>query len=195
MKEDIGSNKLIALGIFDYLSKQNKTGHKAFEKSLSIAGNLDAVKSPYIGKLQELSPLKFHLYGPNYSQAGQEGTEDNVLYHGVFPANTVQEQFKGGFGLVWDGEKPDTCAGGTGEYLRYNNPHKLSLYLSEFVERTGAGLTVASLYEVKEILDNMTEEQYKGYASAAETIAEQLKRGSYMTAALEKAEQILGKGN
>ena len=110
---------------------------------------------------------------------------------------------------VWDGEKPDTCAGGTGEYLRYNNPHKLSLYLSaglpviiwkeaaeaEFVERTGAGLTVASLYEVKEILDNMTEEQYKGYASAAETIAEQLKRGSYMTAALEKAEQILGKGN
>lgn len=209
LKEDIGSNKLIALGIFDYLSKQNKTGHKAFEKSLSIAGNLDAVKSPYIGKLQELSPLKFHLYGPNYSQAGQEGTEDNILYHGVFPANTVQEQFKGGFGLVWDGEKPDTCAGGTGEYLRYNNPHKLSLYLSaglpviiwkeaaeaEFVERTGAGLTVASLYEVKEILDNMTEEQYKGYASAAETIAEQLKRGSYMTAALEKAEQILGKGN
>ena len=34
------------------------------------------------------------------------------------------------FGLVWDGTSLDGCNGRYGEYLKFNNPHKTSLYLS-----------------------------------------------------------------
>lgn len=205
LKDGVEEGKIVTLDIFDYLSDKTDSNTKAFEKSISIAGNLDAVKCPYIEKMQELEPLKVHLYGPNYTNITQDNDTGNITYHGSFPANMVQEQLKGGFGLVWDGNRIDTCAGGTGEYLRYNNPHKLSLYLAaglpviiwneaaeaEFVKQKGVGITVASLYEAKEILEDMTEEQYTQYLVSVQKIADTIKAGRYTETAIRKAETLL----
>lgn len=209
VEEGVEAEKVITLEVFDYLSACKGKKDILFEKAVNIAGNLDPVKCPYIGELQKLDSLKFHLYGPNYVSSDQQGVLDNITYHGVFPADTIQEQFKSGFGLVWDGDSLDTCAGSTGAYMRYNNPHKLSLYLSaglpviiwkeaaeaEFVERHGVGFTVSSLRELKPVLDEVTKEQYERYADATEKLADKLKKGNYTKTAIEKAETILTKGN
>ena len=41
---------------------------------------------------------------------------------------------------MWDGPSPDTCAGVYGAYLRYNNPHKTSLYLAAGLYPRNAGI-------------------------------------------------------
>lgn len=106
---------------------------------------------------------KFYLYGPNY---GLEES-DNITYGGVLSPEQVPEVLTKGFGLIWDGNTIETCKGGTGEYLRYNNPHKLSLYLSsglpviiwkdaaeaKFVCENGVGYTIDSLREIPELME------------------------------------------
>lgn len=215
LKDGVEDKKIVTLNIFDYLSnveKHKKITSEIHEMSISIAGNLDVVKSPYIGKLYELSPLKVHLYGPNHTIEKAEDDSSkhpdiagNIIYHGVFSADMVQEQLTEGFGLVWDGDGLDTCAGGTGEYLRYNNPHKLSLYLAaglpviiwkeaaeaEFVKKNGIGIVVASLHEAKEMLEKMTEEKYKQYLDAVEKTADNIRKGKNTEAAIEKTELML----
>jgi len=68
------------------------------------------------------------------------------------------------FGLVWDGEEIETIAGTTGEYLRYNSPHKASLYIVsglplivwkesaiyELVKQYNIGFGVSNLMELDE---------------------------------------------
>lgn len=49
-----------------------------------------------------------------------------MIWHGSFKPEESPEHLQG----VWDGDSVDTCAGNTGAYLRYNNPHKTSLYLA-----------------------------------------------------------------
>lgn len=197
----IKRDKIVILGIFDYLSK-NIVNNKKFESSMIVAGNLDSRKSGYISKLPELSGIKIDLYGPNYTE---HLNDSKIKYHGSFPMEQIAEQLYGGFGLVWDGNVLETCTGPNGNYLRYNNPHKLSLYLAsgipvfiwseaaeaEFVKEHGVGVTISSLYNVPQILQNMTKERYNQYLMAVNEIAGQLREGKYTRQALEKSEKII----
>lgn len=198
----IDRKRLVNLQIFDYLCEKTLKKRK-FDKSITIAGNLQTLKSPYIGKLQKLAPLNIHLYGPNYDKA-KEGMS-NIIYHGSFPSGQIPQKLEGGFGVVWDGDSLDGCSGPTGEYLRYNNPHKLSLYLAAglpviiwkeaaeatFVEEYGIGFTVDSLFEIQKILDNMNEKKYVEYQKAVIDISEKLLKGEYTKHAIRQAEEIL----
>lgn len=200
---DLGvpKTRLISLDIFDYLYHGAIT-QKMFEKSIVIAGNMDGQKSSYIGKLGKLSPMNVHLYGPNYN--GQ-ATENTIFYHGSFPSSEIPGILDRGFGLIWDGDSLDTCSGATGEYLRYNNPHKLSLYLAaglpviiwkeaaeaDFVEKHGLGFRVSSLYEVQEILNDLDESMYTYYLNQVQRISARLAAGEYTSLAIKKAEDIL----
>ena len=49
---------------------------------------------------------------------------------GSFLPDELPSALEGSFGLVWDGDSSKTCSGVFGEYLRYNNSHKASLYLA-----------------------------------------------------------------
>lgn len=199
-EQGVKQEKIVILGIFDYLS--HKVSDKSFENSINIAGNLDTQKSGYISKLKELSDVKIHLFGPNYIK---NIDNDNIIYHGSFPMDLIANQLCGGFGLVWDGSELEACTGPNGNYLRYNNPHKLSLYLAsgipvfiwsgaaeaEFVKEHGVGVTISSLYDVPQILQNMTKERYNQYLMAVNEIAGQLREGKYTRQALEKSEKII----
>lgn len=209
LETGVSGEKLVNLEIFDYLYSGTPQT-KQFEKSIVIAGNLDRQKSPYIGELGKLKPLKIHLYGPNYAdETAEKEDRERIIYHGSFPSNEIPQILDRGFGLVWDGDSLDTCSGFTGEYLRYNNPHKLSLYLAaglpviiwkeaaeaDFVEKHGVGFTVNSLYEIQRILENVTKEQYIHFLSQVQKISAKLVQGEYTRLAVEKAENIAKAGS
>lgn len=127
VKKGIPKEKLISLQVFDYLQPEQKSKKKIFEPSITVAGNLDVKKCGYINQLGNLG-IKVKLFGPNY-EAGLD-KYNNIEYQGQFAPEQIPSKLTGGFGLVWDGDGIDGCIGQAGQYLRYNNPHKLSLYLS-----------------------------------------------------------------
>lgn len=205
IKKGIPKEKLVVLEIFDYLqnncSKINNL--PKFERKIIIAGNLDSTKCQYIAELKKLHALKIQLYGPNFDTTLKEYT--NISYGGSLPSDVIPEKLTAGFGLVWDGTSIDSCKGNSGEYLKYNNPHKLSLYLSsglpvviwaeaaeaEFVKRNKLGISVNSLFELYNALENITEDDYNQIARNVAAIAEKLKKGYYAGKSLQESLGIL----
>lgn len=199
IEKGIEEERLVTLEIFDYLNEDSLDKEIEFSKKIQLAGNLSLGKSPYVYKLQELS-THIDLYGVEYAPQGEF---DNITYHGAFPADEIPKKFTSGFGLVWDGTSLDTCDGDTGRYLKYNNPHKLSLYLSssipviiwdqaaeaDFVNKYNVGLTVSSLRDVDKILENLTKEQYQEMVRNVKEIQKKLKAGHYLKTAIEKSIQ------
>ena len=93
--------------------------------------------------------------------------------------------------------------GGTGrfgEYTKYNNPHKTSLYLSaglpvivwneaaisEFVLKNNVGITVSNLTEVREILSEMSADDYGIMKKNALEVGKKLRDGFYTKQAIQK---------
>lgn len=193
----VPDNKLISLEIFDYLGNSNSDKTVSFSKRIQIAGNLDKKKSAYVYQLNNLKETQFDLFGINYT--GEEA--ENVSYHGSFSPEEVMSQLRTGFGLVWDGTELNRCSGALGEYLKYNNPHKMSLYLSsslpvivwkesaaaKFVEDHGVGITVSSLYELEERLSTITSDEYAFFLENVQNVQEKLLSGYYLKKALEVA--------
>lgn len=216
---DVPSEKLIVLQIFDYLQRDRvDVPLPDFARSITIAGNLDPVKCGYIGELDRLTGLNINLYGPNFKpfvndrtaakgeMEKKEGTiQDNEIlrinYKGVLPPDKIPHALTEGFGLVWDGNTVKTCGGDAGNYLRYNSPHKLSLYLSSglpvvlwreaaeaaFIEEHKAGITVDSLLDLKGKLDRISEADYLEMAGNAAKIGRKMRRGGYAEEALQSA--------
>lgn len=195
----VRKNKIICLEAFDYLQTEKKIALPIYEKSITIAGNLDTLKCGYIGELGKIANLKINLYGSNLDEKIKKFA--NVIYHGSYPPDEIPSKLNAGFGLVWDGDSIETCSGAFGQYLRYNNPHKLSLYLScnmpvvvwkeaaiaEFVIRNNCGIAVDSLYDVAEIINKMDEDEYNCLCFNAAVIGDRLRNGEYLTTALLKA--------
>ena len=164
-----GRDNYEVLGPFDYLydGPLAKTFYSS-KPTIIIAGNLSLEKCGYVYKLQQLKNCSFNLYGINYS--GE--TNDHVRYKGSFHPDELIEHLEGSFGLVWDGDSIETCSGPTGNYLRYNNPHKLSLYiaagiplivwresaLASYVQDSGLGILISSLNEIESL--DISKEDY-----------------------------------
>ena len=193
----VDSRKIVNLGVFDYiLEKQSRTCH--FKKQITIAGNLDVEKVQYLKKLDLIKGCKIVLYGPNYTTINKS---DEIEYKGVVEASELPYKLTEGFGLVWDGTCIETCAGTFGEYLKYNNPHKLSLYLAsglpviiwaqaaeaKFVKDNGVGLVVNSLMELPDLLSNISKEDYERMVNNVETIQSRVTVGFYASSAIKKA--------
>ena len=204
-KLGVPNEKIVLLKIFDYISIDNKVKRNVFEKKITIAGNLDAKKSKYIGKLGRLKNINIDLFGPNFDE--KMSSYKNINYKGSFPANEIPQMLTSGFGLVWDGDSIKTCKGNTGEYLKYNNPHKLSLYLSsglpviiwkeaaeaEFVLKNGVGIAVQSLYDIEKIFSDMSYNDYCIMQNNVQNVAKKLEQGWYTKNALNNAiEKLCG---
>ena len=201
-------DRIYKLEIFDYLTAAKKDNQEAGRKvgiaSIAIAGNLAVEKSGYIYKVTDHRNigLKVHLYGTNYNEACKD---QHLVYHGSYRPEELPGQLEGDFGLVWDGDSADTCAGNTGEYLRYNNPHKTSLYLAagipvivwkeaaiaDFVVQNQVGITVERLDEIEPAIRAMGEAEYDRLASHAKETGQKIRSGFYTRQALEKIESVL----
>ena len=185
----VDPKKLVTLKIFDYLIPNGEINHAKFERSVSVAGNLDVSKTQYLKDIGKIDAYK------------------NVEYHGAFPADEIPNQLNSGFGLIWDGSSIETCDGAFGNYLRYNNPHKLSLYLASalpviiwsqaaeasFIIDNNLGLTIDSLNDLPKVLNKVTKEEYEHFAINAREVAKKLRRGDFTKVALKKAVKTLEK--
>ena len=203
ISKGISADKLIVLGIFDYLH-EHPYSEPSFERSINIAGNLDAEKCKYIVGLNEIKDVDIYLYGSNYNAAG---ASPNIHYQGSFPGDEIPSKLNRGFGLVWDGEGIDGCTGKSGQYLKYNNPHKLSLYLSSglpvviwneaaealYVKENEVGITVKSLTDLGAALAGVSEEDYRKMALNVKAVREKLTGGGYAREALAEALRLLEK--
>lgn len=189
---------IVNLQVFDYMSDSAVVSDERRDGSIVIAGNLDGSKADYLRKLKEIKGCDFSLYGPGFEKQMEA---DNIIYRGAYPPDQLAENIQGSWGLVWDGVSTDTCTGAYGGYLRYNNPHKVSLYISlglpviiwkeaaeaSFIEENGIGITVDSLDELGKRLEDISGEKYVEIVENIKDISSKLCRGGYLLDAVEKS--------
>lgn len=196
----VEKKKIIELEVFDYLDDKDQKAVVSRNKNVIIAGNLDLEKSNYLSKLKTIKGADFNLYGINFNDICKG---KNIHYQGAFKPDELVKNLEGSFGLIWDGDSIKTCSGLYGEYMRFNNPHKTSLYLSaglpviiwkeaalaDFIEKNKVGFSVSSLEELPEKLKKITKKDYENMVKNTEKIAKKLKKGDFLANALKKAEK------
>ena len=191
----VAEDKIVSLGIFDYLipNFQEKSGLTK-DQPIIVAGNLAQEKAGYLYTLPE-APA-YNLYGVGFDESRALANE---TYFGSFLPDELPAALEGGFGLVWDGDSVETCSGLFGEYLRYNNSHKASLYLasgfplvvwkqsalSHFVLEKGCGIAVESLHDLKEAIDNLSDADYQDLVNNAKRVGQEIRDGYYLKTALK----------
>ncbi len=196
-----GCNSIIKqLKVFDYLVDNIRgeifDGSKADLYTVSIAGNLTKDKSGYIYELANIGDIKFNLYGQGVDETilGK-----NVSYIGTFGPEELPSVMRGAWGLVWDGDSISTCNGKNGEYLRINNPHKLSLYLAcglpvitwdkaaiaQFIVDYEIGITVKSLRELPQKIKTISADDYSKMQKNVFSIRKKIINGEYLKTIIE----------
>ena len=190
---------IVSLELFDYLY-DGEIPDRDREPGLSVvvAGRLSYTKSAYIYKAAEANPgISFHFYGIDFDESRRS---PNMEYHGSFSPEELLTKLEGSYGLVWDGPEITSCAGNTGNYLRYNNPHKVSMLtaagipvitwkeaaVAAFIEKNHIGVTVDSLENLEEQLSAVSAEEYAQMRKNIAAISPKVRNGEYFLSALSK---------
>ena len=196
MELDNSESKIKTLKLFDYITNKPITEKKHTKNQpIIIAGNLSKEKAQYLNYLKDIKDVEFNLYGVGY-----EGDEENVNYKGAFLPEDLLNHLEGSMGLVWDGISKDTCVGGFGHYLKYNNPHKVSMYLTagipiviweeaalaKFIVKNNLGYTIKKLDDLHKLQNNITEEDYNEKINNIKIISEKLKNGGFLKDVLKQ---------
>ena len=196
--ENYPQAQTVTLGLFDCLDNIKNTSGSCDYESIVFAGNLE--KSLFLEKLPHDLGVKIHLYGPHPTPKMLENP--SIEYHGaVSPEQLSREIPKYGFGLVWDGDSLDGCTGTTGQYLKYNIPYKAVTYLAaglpviiwdnmairDIVERSGAGISIASLQQISSVIGTIDEHKYAEMQKRLNLLSQKLRAGQFALEALKKA--------
>ena len=194
--QGVPADKMVSLEIFDYLIPNfAEKPNLQKDQPIIVAGNLNPAKSGYLYNLPE-QPA-YNLYGVGYDESR---ALKNTSYFGSFMPDNLPTALEGSFGLVWDGDSSETCQGSYGNYLRFNNSHKASLYLASgfpvvvwkesalahFILEKSCGIAVASLHDLEAALENLTEKEYADLSENARRIGKDLREGYYLRSALKK---------
>lgn len=193
------AKKCIGLEIFDYLYCKDVHEIKYWEgkPKVVVAGNLSKAKCGYIYNLNKIHNADFYLYGVGFRE---ESATENVTFKGAFPPDQLIEHLVGHFGLVWDGSTTETCSGSYGNYLRYNDPHKFSLYmaaglpaivwkesaLAQFVISNNIGIAVDSLLQLDTCLNDISKDDYQKMLSNVLAIREKVVNGRFLSKAINQ---------
>ena len=189
--------KIVDLGVFDYLTSSEKgVSHYHDEAFMCFAGNLK--KSEFIYHISDqVAALGFNVFGINYEQ----DRATNLHYLGSFDSEEIHRNLVGKFGLIWDGDSPDTCNGMFGEYMRFNNPHKVSMCiaanmpiliwrqaaLADFVVKNHIGYAIDRLDDIYKIHQELTEEEYQTMSENISKIREYVINGKMLERAIARA--------
>lgn len=196
VKEDRIANNFI----FDYCYTKKIPFHQGNTSgkldNIIFTGNLSPEKSGFV--YHSLDGVSLDLWGGGYKEESQGGR-----YIGKFdsgdPSSLVNHyENKNILGLIWDGPDLNTCSGKMGEYLRFNNPHKTSFYLSlgipviiwrhaamaKFITENNCGIIIDSLSDVPSVIDNYT--KYLDIKECALEVAKKLRTGNFLRDAIGK---------
>lgn len=183
--------KMCQLELFDY-NNNLAFAPMSKENSICFPGNLK--KSRFLQKLSLKTTID--IYGPHPATHYPK----NVHYCGNFPSEKIAGRLKENFGLVWDGDSAKTCTGSVGEYLKINNPHKASLYIStgipvivwekaaiaDVVNRFHIGFTVKSLTEIDDRIKEIDQTQYLQMKNNTKKLGEKVRNGDFVCSAVSK---------
>ena len=206
--EEQGSTaKLVPLYMFDYLEDNSSyTAPQLSENSafdVVFAGGLGKAKSAFIYKLDALKNNSFYLklYGSGFIKEDVSSSNSIIHFEGMFSPDEVAKHIKGSFGLVWNGNSIDECAGDFGKYLLYNNPHKTSLYLlcglpiiiwdkaaiATIIKERRLGICISSLEELDGKLKDLSQGDYQLMVRNVAEIRKEIISGGFLKSAMGKA--------
>lgn len=205
--ENKSKSKIGCLEIFDYLSSDKAILKEAAPLPYTVvyAGALSQKKNAFLYKLGEyIDSYRFNLYGGGFNEDAIIN-KDSFTYKGFVPSDELIKSAEGHFGLVWDGDSVSTCSGASGEYMKYNNPHKTSLYircllpvivwdkaaLAPFVKEHNIGICVNSLEKLDTILSSIGKAEYEKMRENVSAVSSKLTSGWYVTKALDEAVEYL----
>ncbi len=192
--EELGcTSQLIHLTIFDYKTEAFIPKDRPLTvPCICFAGNLG--KSPFLEKLDlciDPSLVQFHIYGmpkPQYS---------NLSYCGSLPPERLPLEIDGSYGLIWEGSYE---VWEENNYLRYNNPHKASLYIAaglpiivwskaavaDFVREHKLGICIDSLDELEEKVTSVRQDEYQMFRANCLKLRPGLIEGIHIKKALNR---------
>lgn len=182
---------------FDFLTTPARRSSQR-STQIAFAGNLQ--KSTFIqhlGQLQEKCPnTTFLIYGPDYPE--HLPFPANAVFKGIFPPYETVNQLEGSFGLIWDGPSVSDCTGIYGEYLAFNSPHKLSLYIlagiplivpemsasAVLVRQYEIGITIKQLGEIETAINAISNDDYQKMVVNTRSLATSISQGKRLEGAL-----------
>ena len=199
VRRGVPEKKMVELGIFDYMTPDDGRMDRVLSNEIAIAGNLNPDKAGYLDGLASISDVNWNLYGVQFNSEHLKG--DNVRFKGCYAPDDLPVKIEGSFGLVWDGRSIECCAGALGNYLRINNPHKLSLYLASglpvfiwegaaeatFVKAHDVGICLGSISEIPDIINSMTTDRYQQLVRNVAAQSKLLRNGHFLKMAIKQA--------
>jgi hypothetical protein len=192
--------QMLSLELFDYLSGDlNTTSREHPDNAIVYAGNLS--KSTFIYSLSQVKQ-QFNVFGPNYK--GDVENNHNIQWMGEFSPEEIPQKLNGKYGLIWDGSRIDVCDEILGNYLKYNNPHKCSLYIAaglpiiapgnsaiaQFIKKNNIGILIESLHDLDKIGEHS--QDYLLMKKNVLALREKVVTGAYFNAAIKQVEKIYG---
>lgn len=184
------------LQFFDYRNPQPMIQHNDDDQQICFAGNLS--KSKFLNEL-DWNQLKLHVYG-----SGLQINNPSLIAEGSKTPEELPKFLYYKFGLVWDGNSAITCTGEFGDYLRYNAPHKASLYLSSglplvvwsqsalapIVDQLNLGLTIDNLNDLELRLQNLSDDDYQAMVQKVRTVGNNIRHGQMIADAADRISEI-----
>ena len=188
--QKLPSSKISCIELFDYPVKISLPDVKK-SNTVCFAGNLN--KATFVNHLDKVPTTKFFIYGSCADISLIQS--EHVIYKGVILPDELPAELEGSFGLVWDGNLLDEGD----DYLRYNNPHKLSLYLTAglpvivweqsasaaFVNLHDIGFSVNSLREIPGKIQQMSDEQFNTMHKHALAISKKTTGGYFLKSVID----------
>lgn len=167
---------------------------------IAFAGHL--AKSVFVYSLGDIKNWKFNIYGGEFDL--QRNKNINTTWKGEFSPDEVVHKLEGSFGLVWDGsEANDLQKCRFGNYMRYNNPFKFSLYLAaglpviapesaaiaKIIEKYNIGFLINSLADLDEIV--ISDDEYAVMKENVRAIQKEIIAGNFLYKAVTKLEELI----
>lgn len=185
VNKGIDASKITVMHTFDYLTTDIAPARE-YSKDVVFAGNL--FKSTFLKHLNfENKTLRVFTYGVKNKDLMSS------IYKGKFLPDRIS-MLEGSWGLVWDGNSLDTCGDSYGDYLKYNSPHKVSLYivaelpiiiwkyqaLANYIRDKNLGIVISSIDEIPDKISQISVDEYNFMVECIRQEAKVLKEGGHL---------------
>lgn len=196
------------LGLHDFLSPAGaaapREAHGDGLPRLLYAGSLNLRKNSFLLQADSFTRggIELILFG-NMADDERRHLPASASCRGFIAADDfiARAAAIGDYGLVWDGDRTDTCAGDFGEYLAVNAPHKASLYvraglplivwsgaaIAPIVLAEGIGIAVDSLGDIPARLASIGPDERRRMEAAVRRVAAGMAAGQGMKKAMTEA--------
>lgn len=195
--------QVVPLHFFDYLGNDEGTANNSSQQQhnqIAFAGHLE--KSTFIYSLQHIKNWSFNIYGSDFNTA--INNSERTTWKGTFTPDEIAAHLQGSFGLVWDGADSNNIGTNRfGNYMRYNNPFKFSLYLAAglpviapkhaaiaaTIGKYNIGFLIESLEELDRV--HITDDAYSVMKKNVAGLQKDIKAGKFLTKAVTQLEALI----